>query len=1085
MFYIADLHIHSHYSIATSKNLNLESLYQWARIKGINVIGTGDFTHPGWFKELQEKLEPDGNGFFRLKSPPHESGLSGAKVHDTKVRFCLSSEISSIYKDYGRVRKNHNLIYARDFETVSKIIARLSTIGNLNADGRPILGLPSHDLLEIVLECSDTAHLIPAHVWTPWFSTLGSKSGYDSIDQCYKDLTNHIFALETGLSTDPDMNWKLSALDKYTLVSNSDAHSAKNLGREANLFNTEFSYEGLFKALKTQIGFLGTYEFFPQEGKYHLDGHRKCNVVLTPQETIKCKGICPICGKPLTIGVLNRIESLADRSIAQKPKGHSDFKYIIPLPEIIAQLKGKGPASKTVLESYQKTISTFGNEFTLLWKTPIEDITKHGNDLLSEAIRRMRLREVDPQPGYDGIYGKIKIFKEGELEKLCGQLYLFGNPCSETKTADKNPKIQPIKKEQKAPEKNGNKSKIFLNTEQQQVRDVLSGAILVKAGPGTGKTSTLIQWIGKQIESKKAKPSEIIAITFTNKSAGEIRERLTLMTDIEITGIRTGTFHSIAYKMLQEENPELTTVYDEASRLSVLRILFPTLKGKECKQLSDDLSELFEKGEDSEIESLQKKADTYREYVKYRGAIDLSDLIGSLVGLWEKNPAILEKQRSFVKSISVDEFQDINIIQYKFISLLGKGKNILAIGDPDQAIYGFRGSDVHLFFRFKEDFHPLEISLTKNYRSANQILDAAGELIDHNNLNSQIQLQAIRKKDSPIKLFQGKDTKDESHFITQEIEKKVGGFNLLSSGTAYDEENYSFSDIAVLYRTHMVGRELLFNLKKANIPVIPGDGTAFFSTEPFIKIANAIRLILHPDDLIALEGILNHLPDWTPDNIRSFLSYISQEEKSWTDQSLSLFNLPQKAKESLSQWISSYKKIISLYQQKTENIAKTIFNEFLPDKQLDEEQILKKKILILRAEEYKNNIEKFLNDNSLIRYTDTGRNKGQGVRLLTFHAVKGLEFPVVFIAGAEEGITPSLRKDSDPEEERRLFYVAMTRAKDELYITHSAKRYKFGKTELSKPSRYLSEFSSSLTVKANETKKGKKDEKDGEQLALF
>ncbi|SFE59099.1 endonuclease Q family protein [Thermophagus xiamenensis] len=285
MFFIADLHVHSRFSRATSKNLNLEALYQWARIKGINVVGTGDFTHPQWFKEIQEKLEPDGSGFFKMKNPPREPGLPGAKVSDTTVRFCLSSEISSIYKYGDKVRKNHNLIFAPDLETVSEINARLSQIGNLTADGRPILGLPSRDLLEIITECSERSYLIPAHVWTPWFSTLGSKGGYDSVDECFRDLSHLIFALETGLSSDPAMNWHWSALDRFALISNSDAHSAQKLGREATLFDTEMSYDAMFHALKSRDGFLGTYEFFPQEGKYHLDGHRKCGVSLNPSQT--------------------------------------------------------------------------------------------------------------------------------------------------------------------------------------------------------------------------------------------------------------------------------------------------------------------------------------------------------------------------------------------------------------------------------------------------------------------------------------------------------------------------------------------------------------------------------------------------------------------------------------------------------------------------------------------------------------------------------------------------------------------------------------------------------------------------------
>lgn len=426
MFYLADLHIHSHFSRATSPELDLESLYQWAQIKGINIVGTGDFTHPGWIKELKDKLEPDDNGLFRLKNPPSSPALPGLKLTKTEVRFCLSAEISSIYKYGDKVRKNHNLIFAPDFDTAERINARLSTIGNLTADGRPILGLSSRDLLEIITHCSDRAYLIPAHVWTPWFSTLGSKGGYDSIEDCFRDLSGLIFALETGLSSDPAMNWKWSALDRFSLISNSDCHSPQKLGREINRFDTELSYDGVFEALKTRKGFLGTYEFFPEEGKYHLDGHRKCNVVLSPEETIRCKGICPVCGKPLTIGVLNRVEFLSDRQQFQKPEGMPDFDYRIPLPEILAEIKGVGEKSKSVMQAYQNALSLAGNEFALLSEMPAEDIRHHGDSVLAEAISRMRNREVHPQPGYDGKYGVIHIFEEGELARLTGKFNLFG-----------------------------------------------------------------------------------------------------------------------------------------------------------------------------------------------------------------------------------------------------------------------------------------------------------------------------------------------------------------------------------------------------------------------------------------------------------------------------------------------------------------------------------------------------------------------------------------------------------------------------------------------------------------------------------
>ncbi|RFM30135.1 endonuclease Q family protein [Deminuibacter soli] len=410
MFYRADLHIHSHYAQACSKNLNLETLYQWARVKGIHVLGTGDFTHPAWFAELQEKLQPDGSGFFTLKNPPQQHAPEGMKVTDTDVRFCLSTEISSVYQWDGRTRKNHNLVYAPDFETVAEINKRLSRYGNLAADGRPTVSLPSRDVLELVLNTSPRARFIPAHAWTPWFSTLGSRGGYNSIQECFRDLTPHIFAIETGLSSDPAMNWQWSALDAITMVSFSDAHSPQKLGREVTLFNTERSYDAMFAAMQTGKGFGGTYEFFPEEGKYSYDGHRLCKVVLSPQQTNALNGICPHCGKPLTIGVFNRVHTLSDRQAPLQPATASNFSHIVPLPEILSEINGTSPESKKVQQAFISAVSKFGNEFTLLNDTPIPDIERF-NATLATAIGNMRKGQVTRTPGYDGIYGHIKLLQ--------------------------------------------------------------------------------------------------------------------------------------------------------------------------------------------------------------------------------------------------------------------------------------------------------------------------------------------------------------------------------------------------------------------------------------------------------------------------------------------------------------------------------------------------------------------------------------------------------------------------------------------------------------------------------------------------
>ncbi len=429
MDYIADLHIHSPYSRATSPQSTLAGLAGWARVKGIQVIGTGDFTHPGWFRCLKEQLEPAEPGLFRLKNEAAiVSPLAGVTPAPAPLRFLLSAEISSIYKRHGVVRKVHNLLYVPDFASAERLNVRLAGIGNIASDGRPILGLDSRDLLEILLELAPEGFLVPAHIWTPWFSLFGSRSGFDSIEDCFGDLTPHVFALETGLSSDPDMNRLISALDRFSLISNSDCHSPSKLGREANLFATGLDYYSLRDALRANRcdTFRGTVEFFPEEGKYHADGHRNCNVCLEPAETRRLGLLCPVCGKALTVGVCHRVMELADR---ERPFYRDDSPKVfslIPLPELLGEIIGAGPASKGVMELYRRCIVRFGSEFNLLLHASLDEI-RHESAMLGEALARMRDGRVIRKPGFDGEYGVIRVFAEGDVEQLGSLGALFGD----------------------------------------------------------------------------------------------------------------------------------------------------------------------------------------------------------------------------------------------------------------------------------------------------------------------------------------------------------------------------------------------------------------------------------------------------------------------------------------------------------------------------------------------------------------------------------------------------------------------------------------------------------------------------------
>ncbi len=410
--------MHSPFSRGTSPKSTLYHIAAWAGIKGIHLVGTGDFTHPGWFEQLKSELLPAEPGFFSLRGKIPDP-MPDIHPPEPLVRFILSAEISCIYKRGGKTRKVHNLIYVPSLDSAMRINRRLSGLGNIVSDGRPILGLDSRDLLEIVLEAAPEGFLVPAHIWTPWFSIFGSRSGFDSVEECFGDLSSHIFALETGLSSDPGMNRLISWLDRYSLISNSDSHSPQKIGREANLFNTGFDYFSLLSAIKrnNRAIFPGTVEFFAEEGKYHSDGHRACNLSLPPYETEKLGGVCPVCSKPLTVGVLNRIMKLADRENPVFSEESPRFFSLVPLVEILGEILGVGAASKKVAQQYEEAISLFGSELDILIEKGIDEIAAF-SPLLGEAVSRMRRGEVIKKAGFDGEYGRICLFGAEEISRL-------------------------------------------------------------------------------------------------------------------------------------------------------------------------------------------------------------------------------------------------------------------------------------------------------------------------------------------------------------------------------------------------------------------------------------------------------------------------------------------------------------------------------------------------------------------------------------------------------------------------------------------------------------------------------------------
>ena len=407
MSFVADFHIHSKYSRATSKDMDIPHLNKAAIAKGVNLVGTGDFTHPLWRNHLKENLSLEEDGLFTYGS----------------TFFILTTEVSTIFYKAGKTKKIHNLIFAPNFEVVEKISDRLERFGDLYSDGRPTLRLTAKDLVEIILGISEEAFVVPAHIWTPWFSLFGSNSGFNSIKDCFEEYTDYIYALETGLSSDPQMNWRVSSLDRFTLISNSDAHSPHNIGREANVFSHKLSYSEIKRVLKEKDKnkFLYTVEFFPQEGKYHWDGHRNCGVSLPPAQSKKYHNLCPVCGKKLTIGVMHRVESLADRKDGFVPSSSIPFRRVVPLREIIAEALQEGAETKKVKQIYRSVIYHLGGEIKVLLEAPYEEIKKFCPPLVMEGIKRVREEKVNIKCGYDGVYGKVSIFgkeERGEKEQL-------------------------------------------------------------------------------------------------------------------------------------------------------------------------------------------------------------------------------------------------------------------------------------------------------------------------------------------------------------------------------------------------------------------------------------------------------------------------------------------------------------------------------------------------------------------------------------------------------------------------------------------------------------------------------------------
>ncbi len=948
MKFFADLHIHSRFSRATSKSLDLHALARGAHDKGIAVLGTGDFTHPAWFAEIETELEEAEPGLFRMKQ--------GGETET--VRFMLTSEISTIYKQGDKVRKVHHLIGAPDLQSARRISTSLARVGNILSDGRPILGITSRNLLEIVLQASEHAFLIPAHIWTPWFSALGSKSGFDTIAECYGDLAAHIFAVETGLSSDPPMNWMVGTLDGYRLVSNSDAHSAEKLGREATIFETGLDYFAMLRAMKTGEDLGGTVEFFPEEGKYHLDGHRDCGVVLSPEETAGLGGVCPVCGRKLTVGVLSRVEELADRHDGTMPPSARPFFSLIPLAEILGEILQTGSASKRVKEAYARLISRLGGELPLLLDSDLDEVRSVAGDVLALALARMRSGEVCKEPGYDGRFGRVRVFRDHEDDLLFSG-GLLGTPLK-----------RPRKRARPAAEAQADAAPVTeleLSPVQQEIAACKEGGLVVRAGPGTGKTRTLVERARSLLAAGQ---SPVLAVTFTVKAAGEIRERLGGDERIEVS-----TFHALAARILRESGVGFQIADEDMLEETALRWGL----GRDGAFVRDLLLRLSTGRPLGPEQSFLMDALQAEGYYTFEGMIREA---AGLVGSGRFTPAW--------GHVMVDEFQDINPVQYEFLkALTPRVKSLMVIGDPNQAIYGFRGSSPASFDDFLSD-HPDArcLDLTQTYRFSGSI--AAGS-------NAFIGREAVvsPRAGAPITVVR---TPSGPEFMAREIESLAGGLSHRTTGRA--RADYPLSEIAVIVRTRQQAQPVMEALARASIPF----DTAY--ARPLASLPGVrerLALLELKDWQTLVRGVGEHTAE---------KAALSGQADSAAARRL------KDADRLLASLGGSVLERLSLMEESA------LFK--LPAIESDH-------VLYRYARMFGDDADGFVRFLRLSHDQDALAQ--EKVRVITAHAAKGLEFGCVFIPGLSSGVFPL--EGCPEDEERNLFYVAMTRAVDLLYLVCS------------------------------------------------
>lgn len=1065
MFY-ADLHVHSKFSRATSRDCDLEHLAIAALRKGISVVATGDFTHPGWLEEIEDRLTPAEPGLFRLR-PELERQVQRklAVASPGTVRFMLQVEISTIYKKGGRTRKVHHVVYVPGLDEARRLIAALGRIGNLASDGRPILGLDSRDLLEIVLSAGSGAFLVPAHIWTPWFAVLGSNSGFDSVEECYADLAQEIFAVETGLSSDPEMNWRLSSLDRFVLVSNSDAHSPGKLGREACVFDCPLDYFAMLGALRTGQGYAGTVEFFPEEGKYHFDGHRKCGVCLSPEETRRHGGLCPKCGKPVVRGVMHRVMELADRprALPSLPPKAKPYRSLIPLEEVLAEVCGVGPQSLTVERHYVELLGRLGSELNILQSLPLEELSGVGPPQLAEAIRRMRQGRVIRQPGFDGQYGAIRLFEPQELRHDPAVPVLFPmaeppaerkehRPGGDTPAGEAVPPPAPGATLSVAPGANlagqlgepaacpvlasaappvSDASLAMrriaaqaildqLDPEQRAAAEAVEGPVLIVAGPGTGKTRTLTHRLAHLVANCGVPPQACLALTFSRRAADEMRERLRRLVPDYASQIPVMTFHAFGLELVTRNGNALGLPAEVrlASEKERLCLVMPDLAATPAaaRQLLARLARAKRAGFGSDVSGGQVPAApgavshpaaselaTYERRMADRGWLDFDDLILLSVRLLAQHPDIRDQVRQQFRWISIDEYQDLDAGQYRLVKLLVPPEgNVCAIGDPDQAIYGFRGAEVGFFQRFCEDFPTARVfHLSRNYRSTQTIVDAALQVITPASLVAGRRLEAQSDGPAHIEIHACPSEQAEAEFVVRTIEQMLGGASFFGLDSG-----------------RVAGEEAQgFGLS---------DFAVLYRSEaqadPLMRALSRAGL---PFQRCGHEPLL---------------------DRPWVQALVEALARPDAPTASVA--------------QRLQWAARQLGNGVALAAQVD---MLRP--IALRCGEQP---ERLLAELALATEADLYDPRADRIALLTLHAAKGLEFPVVFLVGCEDGVIPLHWGRPEPKalaEERRLFFVGMTRAAKYLFLSHARRRLWRGQIRKQSPSPFLADIEERLLTR--------------------